>query len=316
MRFLTADCGGTRIKLGLVADSLVVAMKVIESCPTRSIAGTVEIIALCFESLCQEAGWLISDCEAMLLALPVIVSPHTNRVTATFGKFDDSVGFEFEHWAQQRLGLRLMLENDARAAVLGEWSHGAGKGVENLVMVTLGTGIGTAVICEGSPLRGRNGMAGILGGHTITHFGGAKCGCGAEGCLEAQISSRAMVDFARGQPDFDSSPLARERVLDYEAISRHAAEGDPLALKIWQRALEGWAALLINLIHGYDPERIVIGGGIMSNSDAILPRLQSIVGRQATQPFGSVEIVSSKLGDSAALLGAAWLWNRRISKAA
>jgi glucokinase len=246
--------------------------------------------------------------RAVAWALPCIISPDGEKVVRTFGKFEDAPRLDLAVWARDTMGLPLLLDNDARAAALGEWTRGAGRGVENMVMVTLGTGIGTGVICEGRPLRGRNGMAGNLGGHTATHVGGATCACGVEGCLEAQIATWALPGIVRVRPHFSTSPLAAEPGLDYEAIFRHAGAGDPLAIALRDRVLSGWAALLINMIHSYDPERIVIGGGIMKGSDAILPVLREKVGQQATQPGGTVEIVPAALGDAAALHGATWLF--------
>ena len=136
------------------------------------------------------------------------------------------------------------------------------------------------------------------------------CPCGVEGCLEAQIATWALPGITRARPDLATSPLAAEPVLDYEAIFRHAAAGDSLAIDLRDRALSGWSALLVNLIHSYDPECIVIGGGIMKGGDTILPVLREKVGQQATQPGGPVQIVPAALGDAAALHGAAWLFEK------
>jgi glucokinase len=314
MKLLAADCGGTRIKLGLIDDRAVVATAVIDARAGDPLGGRLAEIAGQLDALCGQQGWRVADCQGIMLALPVIVSPDLTTITRTFGKFDDAVGYDFTRWAEERLGLPVVLESDARAAAIGEWTCGAGRGVGNMVMVTLGTGIGTAVICEGAPLRGRSGMAGNLGGHSVTHLGGATCPCGVHGCLEAQVASWALPGLARRHPDFSTNPLAHEPVIDYRAVFRHADAGNLLARELRDRALEGWGALLINLIHGYDPERIVIGGGIMKQLDVILPALQAIVNRQATQPGGTVEIVPAGLGDFAALLGAPWLWEHTRMK--
>jgi len=312
MGIIAIDFGGTRCKAGLVRGGEIRELRVLDT-PRHGSLG--QMLPDLHRMMAEMAA--ADDCSepvrAVAWALPCIISPDGKNVVRTFGKFEDAPRLDLAAWARDTMGLPLLLENDARAAALGEWTCGAGCGVENMVMVTLGTGIGTGVICEGRPLRGRNGMAGNLGGHTATHVGGAACPCGVEGCLEAQVATWAMTEIARSLPGFSNSPLATEPVLDYESIFRHAAAGDPLAIVLRDRALSGWSALLINLIHSYDPERIVIGGGIMKGGDAILPVLREKVGQQATQPGRPVDIVPATLGDAAALHGAAWLFEKANS---
>jgi len=312
MGIIAIDFGGTRCKAGLVRGGEIRELRVLDTPRHGSLWQMLPDLQRMIEEM-TAADACDEPVRALAWALPCIISPDGKNVVRTFGKFEDAPRLDLTSWARETMGLPLLLENDARAAALGEWTHGAGRGVKNMVMVTLGTGIGTAVICEGRPLRGRNGMAGNLGGHTATHVGGATCPCGIEGCLEAQIATWALPGIVGDRPDFITNPLAGEPVLDYEAIFRHAAAGDPLAIDLRDRALSGWTALLVNLIHSYDPERIVIGGGIMKGGDAILPVLREKVGQQATQPGGTVEIVPAALGDAAALHGAAWLFERANS---
>lgn len=306
MEVIAIDFGGTRCKAGLVRGGVIRDLRVMDT-PRHGSLGRMlpDLRAMIAEMTATNANTGLV--QALAWALPCIISPDGKKVTRTFGKFEDAPRLDLAAWARETMGLPLLLENDARAAALGEWTHGAGRGVENMVMVTLGTGIGTAVICEGRPLRGRNGMAGNLVGHTATHVGGSTCPCGLEGCLEAQIATWALPGIARARPDFPASPLAVEPVLDYEAIFHNAATRDPLAMHLCERAFAGWTALLVNMIHSYDPERIIIGGGIMKSGDTILPVLRERVGKQATQPGRPVEIVAAALGDAAALHGAAWL---------
>jgi glucokinase len=307
MGIIAIDFGGTRCKAGLVRGGEIRELRILDT-PRHGSLGKMlpELQRMTEEMTAADAS--AGPVRAVVWALPCIISPDGKTVVRTFGKFDDAPRLDLTGWARNAMGLPLLLENDARAAAIGEWTCGAGRGVENMVMVTLGTGIGTAVICEGRPLRGRNGMAGNLDGHTATHVGGKTCPCGVDGCLEAQVATWALPEIARSLPGFSDNPLANEPVLDYEAVFRHAADGNPLAIELRDRALAGWAALLVNMIHNYDPERIVIGGGIMKGADAILPVLREKVLKQATQPGGTVEIVAAALGDAAALHGAAKLF--------
>jgi len=312
MGVIAIDFGGTRLKAGLVRGGEIREYRVLDTPRHGSLQQMLPdlrglIVGMAAADVCDE------PVRALAWALPCIISSDGKNVVRTFGKYEDAPRLDLAAWARETMGLPLLLDNDARAAALGEWTCGAGRGVENMVMVTLGTGIGTGVICEGRPLRGRNGMAGSLGGHTATHIGSATCRCGVKGCLEAQIATWALPEIVQARPEFPSSPLATEPVLDYKAIFRHAAAGDSLAIALRDRALSGWSALLVNLIHSYDPERIVLGGGIMKADDAILPVLRKKVDEQATQPGGTVKIVSAALGDAAALHGAAWLFEEANS---
>ena len=176
-------------------------------------------------------------------------------------------------------------------------------------MITLGTGIGTGVIQGGRPVRGRSGMAGTLGGLSITHLGTPGNKRVAPGCTEAQAATWALPERAPDLPGFESSSLGKADRIDYQSVFSHAAHGDPTACGLRDHALEAWGALTLNLIQAFDPERVVIGGGIMASSDIILPALRRFVGDHAIQAGGPVDIVAGTLGDHAALIGCEWIWN-------
>src|SRR5207302_4305139 len=129
-------------------------------------------------------------------------------------------------WAKSELGLPLAIENDARMALIGEWRHGAGRGYNDLAMMTLGTGIGTSVVIEGRVLRGTHGQARCFGGHLTVRYGGRSCSCGNVGCAEAEASSAYLATMAKENPSFAGGPLSAEPVLDYAAIIRHAQKGE------------------------------------------------------------------------------------------
>jgi glucokinase len=176
-------------------------------------------------------------------------------------------------------------------------------------MVTLGTGIGTGVILGGQPLRGRSGMAGNLGGLSITHLGSPGPDAVAPGCTEGQVATWALPERVPGMPGFEASALADEHRLDYEVVFAHAAAGDPLAGRLRDEALESWGALALNLIQTFDPQRVIFGGGIMAAAELILPAVRDFVDQHAVQAGGPVELVAAELGDRAAVIGCDWIWN-------
>jgi glucokinase len=170
-------------------------------------------------------------------------------------------------------------------------------------MVTFGTGIGTAALIAGRLLRGRHGQAGCLGGHLTVRYGGRQCSCGNAGCAEAEASTAFLRAVAEARPEFSTSALAESNPLDYAAVFAAADAGDACAVAVRDHSLLVWGALAVSLIHAYDPERVILGGGIMRSAGTILPWIADYVRRHAHTPWGKVEVRASELGDDAALLG-------------
>ena len=307
MSVLVADFGGTRIKSGLVENGRVISMRVDDTPPGRSLESQLPDLRARFEELVAS-----EKPEAMVWTLPCIVAADGRTITRTFGKFDDAPRLDLVGWAERQFGIPLWVENDARAAAMGEWRHGSGQGCRDMVMVTLGTGIGTAVISEGRALYGRGGMAGNLGGHTVVEAGGRPCGCGQQGCAEAQVATWALPAMAKESPEFPTSALSRCERIDYRSVFREAAGGDPLAAGLKARAIRYWTVLLANLIHQFDPERIVLGGGIMAAKDELLPLLEASL-RRHLPDSQAVELLATTLDESAALLGGEAIWKTRAA---
>jgi glucokinase len=174
-------------------------------------------------------------------------------------------------------------------------------------MVTLGTGIGGAAMVEGKLLRGRHFQAGCLGGHFTINLDGKPCNCGNVGCVEAEASSWSIPERARSDPGFSSSLLASAEVIDYMTLFSLARERDPLAERLVRHSINAWSSGIVNMIHAFDPERVIIGGGIMRSSDQILPHIAEYVKRHAWTPWGTVQIAAAQDMDNAALLGIGYL---------
>jgi glucokinase len=151
--------------------------------------------------------------------------------------------------------------------------------------------------------QGDAGARRVLGGHLIVEPNGPPCICGARGCFEALCGSWAIPAIVRAAPEFNSSALAQQPHIDYAAIFRCASEGDALAARVRDRTMNYWGALLVTLIHSFDPQRIVIGGGIMRSADVILPHLRSFIDANAWTPWGTVELMPAELGNDAGMIG-------------
>lgn len=307
MTVLACDLGATRIKLGLVRQGRVLAYDTMESRSDQALAARLPDLAEALRRLCSSQGTSLNKCAGLSMAVPSIVDPASGRMLAEYGRFCDMPRLDLRKWARSELGLFLALENDARMAAIGEWRHGAGQGCADLVMLTLGTGLGTSVIMEGRVVRGKHGQAGCLGGHLTVRYGGRACGCGNIGCAEAEASTAFLSELANARPDFARSSLAQEPVLDFAAVFRQAARADACARAILEHSLRVWSSLALNLVHAYDPDLVILGGGIMASSDTILPAIRSHLQRHAHTPWGQVRVEASRLGDTAALVAGEWL---------
>jgi glucokinase len=304
---LACDMGGTRIKVGCVHNGRVLAQDVIPAYSDQGLEPRLPALAAAFRKLAAAQGLAPADFSGISVSFPSLVDYATGRILAEYGKYRDAMHVDLRAWAEREFGLPLAIENDARMAMIGEWRYGAGKGCDNLAMMTLGTGIGSSAIVQGNVLRGKHGQAGCLCGHLTVRYGGRPCNCGNIGCAEAEASTVFLAELARSRPDFPKSALAGEPVLDFAAVFRHAAAGDACASAIREHSLLVWSSLAVNLIHAYDPELIIVGGGIMASADVILHAMREHVLRHAHTPWGKVRIAASELGDQAALVAGEWL---------
>jgi len=207
------------------------------------------------------------------------------------------------------LGVRVILENDADAAALGEHAFGAGRDFRNMIFITVSSGIGGGILVDGRLYRGAAGAAGEVG-HMVLDENGPTCGCGQRGCLEALASGTAIAARAAALAAEGESPLlarlARESPpLTAEDVQRAALEGDAVALRVIKEAGHYLGLGLVNLVHVFNPHGIVIGGGVSHMGDLILEPAREVVRRRCF-PLSQegLSIVAGVLGDRAGALGA------------
>ena len=302
------DLGGTRTKFGLVDQGRVLDASAFDADAQGSLAGHLDKVLDHLRIMCAGQGTTLEVCGGIGVLCTGLVDNRAMRVLSTNGKYDEAVGFDFPGWAHRQAGLELRMDNDARGALIGEWRYGAGRGVENLVMVTLGTGIGTAVISEGRPLTGPHFTGGNLGGHILVRCGGRKCTCGAVGCLESEASGWVLPVLVREHKQYGASSLYGLESIGFREVMAHAAAGDVCASDVRDHCLRMWGEALVSFIHCFDPERIIIGGGVMNDPEPILASFRKTVADLAWAAEGQVEIVKAQHPDDAGLLGAAALF--------
>ena len=219
----------------------------------------------------------------------------------------------------ERLGVPAWIENDANAAALAEHRLGAGRGTQHMVLVTLGTGIGGGLIFDGKLYHGASGAAGELG-HMRLVPDGPLCGCGRHGCLEALASGRALGARAREivemQPDGILARLAAEAgEIDARLLEQAANAGDASAEAAIHYAGLQLGAGLTNIVDVFNPEMMVIGGGLRRLGERYVGVAQRVMRSEAfAQPAADVRVVEAELGDEAPALGAALMAYERVSR--
>ena len=209
---------------------------------------------------------------------------------------------------EDRLAMPVCLENDAIAAAIGEWKFGAGVGFENLVYVTVSTGIGGGVIADGKVLRGRMGMAGHIG-HMVIATDGNLCNCGNRGCFEAYASGPAFA--ARVQKRVlnatQTSLLTKDQIIDCPAIFAAAKAQDLLALELVNEEATILGSGFASLAHLFSPDLIIMGGGLSNEFATLFPTMNTHFQNSIMPAFKGTKIVRSTLAGNSGIVGAASL---------
>ena len=309
MPVICIDFGGTSVKYGIIqSGGEIIAHSSIEAVAGDTMASNLQRLNYSILDLLNSISVSVKDIIGIGIALPSIVD-NQNHVLSRFTKYGDANDFDFDNWAQQEWGVPIVLENDARAALVGEWKYGAGQDYDDLALVTLGTGIGSAILSGGKLYKGKHFLAGNLTGHVSIDFNGEICSCGFTGCAETVASTWALLNNATRHPLYAESSLNGIQNLQYQHLFNEAYKGDSLARFLIDQSLKAWGTLMVNLVHSHDPELIVVGGGIMKSKDKILPHLQQMIDNHAWLPAGTIKVVAATQVDFAGILGMEYLVN-------
>jgi glucokinase len=312
---LGVDLGGTNIVVGTVAEDGS-AIHGVRTTPTRSEEGAQavvdRIIRLALESLAdasQAQGITRKDVIGVGVGAPgpLDIARGLVLVTPNLGWRD----FPLRQLVGEGLGMPATLDNDANCAVYGEWWVGAGKGTRFLVGLTIGTGIGGGIVLDGKLYHGVADMAGEIG-HTTIDTSGRRCKCGNYGCLEAYasgpaIAARAVEGLEAGAesrlPGYVQGDLAR---ITAQTVYEAAHEGDEYALEVVRDTAKFLGAGVANMINTFNPEMIVILGGVTLAGDRLFVPLRAEVKRRAFKVMTErVRILPGALPGTAGVFGAA-----------
>ena len=308
---LVADVGGTQTRVALVDPAGSVTAR--HSTATLAHEGRDAVMERLAGALQHVASAQPTDIKGIGLSLASPVEPGTGVMYNP-----PNLGPEWNLYTpvpllQERLSLPVVAENDATLGALGEHAFGAGKGSSNMVYMTVSTGIGGGVIINDRLYTGTSGFGGEIGHMTIDQNGPLD-NCGNIGCLEVLASGTALARMAKERLRAGEGSLILELAggsidtADARMVVQAAKQDDPLARSLVQDIARSLASGIISLMHIFDPQLIVIGGGLGQNLDMFMPTIESEVKRRAMAHFqGAVPVAKSQLGDDVSLLGAAAL---------
>ncbi|MCD8349076.1 MAG: ROK family protein [Planctomycetaceae bacterium] len=304
--YLGVDLGGTNLRCAVVDEENQVLSRV-ES-PTHAHEGPEAVIDRLVAGMIKAAstaGLDLGEIRAAGIGYPGPL----NQVTGTVYSAPNMPGWKNVPLADTiatKTGVTTFIENDANCAGWGEFVAGAGVGSGHMMMVTLGTGVGGAIIVDGKLHVGRDGSAGELG-HVCIIDGGRQCGCGARGCVEAYASATAVVKRFTEYLDrgWVSQLAQRRETLTCQAIFEAALTGDAVAMKIVQETGHYLGIMASAVAELLNPEICVIAGGMMQAGDMLLESIRTTCLDRNDHPGRTMRIVPAKLGGNAGLIGAA-----------
>jgi glucokinase len=308
---LGLDVGGTKLAAGVVdRDGTTRSFQVIPTDRDRGPDAVIERLVALGADVLATAGLAPDDVDVIGIGCGGPLDVATGRILGAPnlpGWNDVPIVARVE----AALGRPAVLENDATAAALAEWRWGAGAGASNLVYLTISTGIGGGVIADGRVLRGAHGNAAELG-HLSVRYDGWLCpGCGRRGCPEAFASGTNIARRARealaasDEPsvlrDVDGGPAA----ITARDVSTAAAAGDPVAEQIWNDTTDVIGELVASCLDAFDPDVVVLGGGVTEAGDLLLEPVRARAHRVAMTPMRATPIVRAALGARLGVLAAA-----------
>jgi len=310
MVILGIDIGGALVKAGMVDETGAILA-------SRSMRTPADLDTFQME-LDEAVRWLIDATESPAgvgVGCKGVIDPDSTRVDLLPGalhylegvRLSDLVGLPAE------APVPVFADNYARVALAGEMVWGAARGLRDVLMLTLGNGVGGAAIVNGQMLRGHSGVAGLLG-HITVEPDGAICSCGNRGCLETVFSARAIESAAHAAVHRGcSSTLTRlfreqPQLATCRTVFLAASEGDALAREVVDTAIHKLAAALSGLLHVFDPEVVIVGGPVADAGQELLAPLQEETWERTRGLLGrDVPIVEQQVADKSGIVGAAGL---------
>lgn len=299
------DLGGTKIYTALVdLDGNMIKEKTVETL----VAEGEQAVA---NRIMDTIQYVIEDIDKDLIKAIGIGSPGPLDVKKGIIVENSNLpfkNFEIVKVIQERFELPTYLDNDANVATLGEFMFGAGKGSENMVYITVSTGVGGGAVLNGKLYRGSTGNA-LEVGHMTVSTEGPRCGCGNVGCAESFASGTAIGKRAKEAVTTNvATALKKYDNVTSKEVFIEASNGDRVAQEILNTALTYLGITVGNVITNFDPEKVVLGGGVINGGDIVIETVKKEVAARCLKPFvENCSIEKAILGGKAGVLGAAAL---------
>ncbi len=309
------DLGGTNIACGVV-DGINLVYK--KSVPTGKITGTesaAEKLGAALSVALNDGGFSWDEISEIGIGIPGTVNTDTGIV-----EYACNVGLEnspLGDTLSKLIKKPVYAENDANAAAWGEYIAGSGREYKSMVMLTLGTGVGGGIIIDGKLYSGFN-FSGAEIGHMVTHHGGRECACGRRGCFEKYASATGLKETTRKYMRENPQSIMWRIAGGIESVNARTAfeaakKGDKAAAAAVNEYISDLACGIVNVINIFQPEAVVLGGGVANEGDGLLLPVRDIVSREdyARNSKRRAVVKLAELGNDAGIIGAALLRTNR-----
>lgn len=308
------DLGGTNIKVGLVNEKYEIVAKATAptDLPRPAEAICKSIVDVAWKVL-NEAKVTIGEVKSIGIGTPGVAN--RNSGTVLYSCNLDFRNTDLRSLIKKYLDKPVFVENDANAAAFGEVLAGAGKGYNDVIVVTLGTGVGGGIIIDGKIYTGFN-FCGAELGHTVIEFGGRQCGCGRKGCFEAYSSATALINMTKEAMEAHKESKMWEIAggdlanVDGKTAFDGMRADDPAAKDVVKMYIDYLGCGLTNIINTFQPEMLLIGGGICKEGRNLTDPLNEIIKRESycIDAERTTKLDICKLGNDAGIIGAAYLY--------
>ena len=290
--YIGIDLGGTFVKAGVVDENCNIVAKA--SVDSADVAGDAEKVAdrmaECARQALANANLTMDDVESIGIGTPGSVDPNANNL--------NFLNTPMRQYLEARTGKKIYLENDANVAAYGEVLAGAAKGYNDAIVITLGTGVGGGIIIDGKIYSGFNHFGGELG-HAVIVKGGRQCTCGRKGCLEAYSSATALIKMTQEAMEANKDSKLWEVAKTLEEVNGKTAFdamrlGDPVGAEVVNQYIQYLGCGLANFVNIFQPEILLIGGGISKEGETLLAPLREIL-KEETYGISGVKSTTLKL---------------------
>ncbi len=313
---LGVDLGGTKVETALVDKSgKILSSHRYPTNPEKGARRIIDDVVTCVEE-CLDKG----EEDAQVLGIGVAAQVDHSGVVLS----SPNLGWQnvrLREKLEQKLKLPVVVTNDVRAASWGEWHFGAGKGVDDLVVIFVGTGIGGGVVSGGRMLEGCSNTAGEIG-HTTLIVDGRNCSCPNKGCLEAYVGGWAIAE--RAQEAVRANPEAGKALISLAGgvekitaalVSKAFHEGDILSSQLVKETAQYLSAGLVSIVNAFNPCLLVVGGGVVDGLPELIKTAESFIKKRALRAAAqNLEVVKAALGNEAGIVGAAALAQNHLKE--